>query len=281
MIRTRMAAPDAVGKGWIREAVLVSLSKNPSTLTSLARELDVAKSTVDYHIRGLLEKGLIEISETTVGRGGIVSKFYSLGRGAVVLLPTAAEEMEERRHLEEAFEAQTLSWAPGEDSPDGQEMRLLLYRLFLHLFKITRSQHQALLQEYGRRVGKIVAVHFTSRGRRATLQNAMAWMSKNSVASAELVDVPDSQSSVLMLGDCLGSAEHPGRACWFLEGLVEEIVRARLGSSYLVSRLENPGIPSCCLVVGRGRRQDSRFLREAILSSPMRNRNGGPTAGGR
>lgn len=276
-----MESPEAVGKGWIRDAILASLSKDPATLTRLASEVNVAKSTVGYHLGRLLRKGLIQISETRLARGGVVSKTYSLGKGAMVLLPTAEEENNELRHLEEVFQTWTLTWPTREDPTDGRELRLLLYRLFLHLFLVTRSQHRSILRAYGRKVGALAAGRVAGhRGREAMLE-LVRWAGRTNVAAAEVIDIPASRFAVLVLHDCLDSTEHPGRACWFLEGIVEGIVTARLGSSWVVSRIENPGIPDCCLAVGRGRQMDGRFMREAILSSPLRRNQRPPIPRGR
>src|SRR3989442_13231490 len=100
----------SVKKGWVRDGILRSLAREPSTLTALASALGVSKSTVNYHLANLLARGAIEIVDTRVGRGGGVSNQDSLKEGTLVLLPSAAEEEEEVTSAEEVFGVETVRW---------------------------------------------------------------------------------------------------------------------------------------------------------------------------
>src|SRR5712692_158702 len=115
IIRTHMStvadsSGASVKKGWVRDGILRNLARNPSTLTTLASTLGVSKSTVNYHLSSLLARGAIEIVDTKVGRGGVVSNEYALKEGSLVLLPSADEEEEELTSLEEVFDVETLLW---------------------------------------------------------------------------------------------------------------------------------------------------------------------------
>src|SRR2546422_3014139 len=88
----------SVKKGWVRDGILRSLAREPSTLTALASALGVSKSTVNYHLANLLATGAIEIVDTRVRRGGVVSNEYSLKEGSLVILPSADEE-EDRKSV--------------------------------------------------------------------------------------------------------------------------------------------------------------------------------------
>src|SRR2546425_3170194 len=95
IIRTHMkstvvySSGASVKKGWVRDGILRNLARNPSTLTALASRLGVSKSTVNYHLSSLLARGAIDIVDTKVGRGGVVSNEYALKEGSLVLLPSA------------------------------------------------------------------------------------------------------------------------------------------------------------------------------------------------
>src|SRR2546428_11764862 len=82
----------SVKKGWVRDGILRSLAKEPSTLTALASALGVSKSTVNYHLANLLARGAIEIVDTRGGRGGGVSNEDSLKEGSLLILPSPDEE---------------------------------------------------------------------------------------------------------------------------------------------------------------------------------------------
>src|SRR5437016_12710168 len=101
-----LSAP--VKKGWVRDGILRSLARNPSTLTALASALGVSKSTVNYHLANLLARGAIEIVDTRVGRGGVVSNEYSLKEGSLIILPSADEGEKELRSLEETVGVETI-----------------------------------------------------------------------------------------------------------------------------------------------------------------------------
>ena len=113
----------SVKKGWVRDGILRSLARNPSTLTALASALGVSKSTVNYHLANLLARGAIEIVDTRVGRGGVVSNEYSLKEGSLVILPSADEEEEELTSLEEVFGVETLLWETASELPGKREVR--------------------------------------------------------------------------------------------------------------------------------------------------------------
>src|SRR2546428_9369018 len=118
----------SVKKGWVRDGILRSLAREPSTLTALASALGVSKSTVNYHLANLLARGAIEIVDTRVGRGGGVSNEYSLKEGPLVILPSAAVEEGELTSLEEAFDDEELLWGPASGLTDGRKFQVPLYK---------------------------------------------------------------------------------------------------------------------------------------------------------
>src|SRR2546428_12869326 len=100
----------SVKKGWVRDGILRSLAREPSTLTALASALGVSKSTVNYHLANLLARGAIEIVDTRVGRGGGVRKEDFFKEGALVIFPSAHGEEEGVTRPEGGFGVGRLVW---------------------------------------------------------------------------------------------------------------------------------------------------------------------------
>src|SRR5438093_3694844 len=142
----------SVKKGWVTDGILRSLAREPSTLTALASALGVSKSTVNYHLANLLARGAIEIVDTRVGRGGVVSNEYSLKEGSLVILPSADEEEGRLRSLKGDSDVRRWRGGPRGDYPEEGSSRLFSTRLFWRFSKIRRSDNGLLLEamEYGR-----------------------------------------------------------------------------------------------------------------------------------
>src|SRR5437667_11944193 len=83
----------SVKKGWVRDGILRSLAREPSTLTARASALGVSTSTVNYHLANLLARGVIEIVDTRFVTGGVVSNEYSQTEGSRVIVPSSDEEV--------------------------------------------------------------------------------------------------------------------------------------------------------------------------------------------
>ena len=264
-------------KGWVRDGILRKLSRNPATLTVLASELGVSKSTVNYHLSSLLARGAIEITDTRVGRGGVVSNEYALKEGSLVLLPSPDEEQERLASIEEVFLLDTLTWGTADELPTGERFRMLLYKVFLHLFKVGRSEHRTLLESYGYRAGAMLAHVVGGKNAAETLRVFADEMEKRDIASAQNVEIRHTRTRALILEGCLGSSEHPSYACFFLEGLVRGLVHGKHGASLNVERLDVE-LPACCLVVGRPKHAKLDSLKEAISHQPLR--IGGVSSGG-
>src|SRR5712691_6689627 len=259
----------SVKKGWVREGILRNLARNPSTLTSLASALGVSKSTVNYHLSSLLSRGAIEIVDTKVGRGGVVSNEYALKQGSLVLLPSIDEERKELRSLEEVFDVETLTWATASDLPSGEKFEVLLYKLFLHLFRISKSEHRALLRGYGHRAGTLVSHSVSGGNPRESIRRLAREMARRGIASARLLELTGTRTVVLISGRCLSSSDHRSYGCYFLEGLVAGVLQTRYGAGQTVERLELD-LSACCLVVGRPKHTTLEWVKEAVLSQPVK-----------
>ena len=259
----------SVKKGWVRDGILRNLARNPSNLTALASALGVSKSTVNYHLANLLARGAIEIVDTRVGRGGVVSNEYSLKEGSLVILPSADEEEKELTSLEETFGVETLLWETASELPGGSSFEVLLYKLFLRLFKISKSEHRTILEGYGYRAGSMLSQFVRGRNVRETLRELTDEMGKKEIASAQVIEVKGTRTEVLVLEKCLGSSDHPGYACRFLEGFVRGIVQPKHGAGQTVERLD-VDLPACCLAVGRPKHASVEWLKEVIMQHPLK-----------
>ena len=269
-----------VGKGWVRDGVLSTLSKEPATLTEVARKLGVSKSTASYHLALLLQRGVIEEVDSGVARGGVASRRFALRGGSVVVFPTQAQEESELRKLREAFDLQLLALQGSASATNVVGLQVLLYKMYVHMFKITRSEHRRLMIEYGSRAGGALAKHVGGPPSGQAMPSIASFLRESGIGDVDLVGIPGSTVSVLVSSACIGSDYHAGNSCYFLEGFLGGLVAAKMGAQVKVGRLEVPGLSSCCLAVGRVKRLDLGWLSEALLSSPRysaiyRGRRGG------
>src|SRR3989442_3107840 len=259
----------SVKKGWVRDGILRNLARNPSNLTALASALGVSKSTVNYHMATLLARGDIEVVDTRVGRGGVVSYEYSLKEGSLVILPSADEEEEELTSLEEVFGVETLLWETASELPEGGSFEVLLYKLFLRLFKISKSEHRTLLEGYGYRAGSMLSHAVRGRNVKETLRELGDEMGKREIASAQVIEIRGTRTGVFVLEKCLGSSDHPSYGCYFLEGFIRGIVQPKHGAGQRVERLD-VDLPACCLAVGRPTHAGLERLKDAVTHHPLK-----------
>jgi DNA-binding transcriptional ArsR family regulator len=270
-----------VEKGWVREGILSSLSKGPATMTQISSQLEISKSTASYHLSRLLARRVIEIVDARPGRGRVVVKKYGLKEGSLVMFPTLRQEETELGRLRETFELQALGWRSGTDGVDLTRMESLLYKLFLHLFRITRSEHMGLMLEYGQRTGEILADTLPPNRLRRTLPAIAEYLSRSKIADADLIQIQGSPITVLHSNTCIGSSIHQGNPCYFLEGIVRGIIAYKLGSGVQVLRVAPPDLSGCYLAIGRVKNLDLSWVAEALLTSPYRRRRSADLRGTR
>lgn len=254
----------------MREGILNGLSKAPATMTQVSEQLGISKSTASYHLSKLLSRGVIEIVDARPGRGRVVVKKYGLKEGSLVMFPTLGQEEAELGRLRETFELQALGWRSRTDPVDLAAMQSSLYRLFLHLFRITRSEHGRLMLEYGRRAGEILSDTLPPVRLGKTPDSIAGYLSNSKMADASLIQIHGSPITVLQANTCIGSNIHPGNQCYFLEGIVKGIVTSRLGSGVQVSRVTHPDLSGCYLAIGRVKKLELSWVAEALLTSPYR-----------
>ncbi|HZW84880.1 MAG TPA: winged helix-turn-helix domain-containing protein [Nitrososphaerales archaeon] len=252
----------------MREEILRVLSKGPSTLTEIAMELGISKSTASYHLALLSEHGVVEPVATRVGRGGVSVVRYGLRSGSLVLFGGGSKEEEELRRLRETFDVETLGWNSSKSETNLVEVQTLLYKLFLRMFRTTRSEHRSIMLEYGERVGSLMSRRVQATSSRQALLGIASFLRESGIAEVDLVEIPSSTVSVLVSSVCIGSDLHVGNSCYFLEGIITGMVREKLGASAVVGRIDVPGLSGCCFATGRVKSLDSNWLAEALLSSP-------------
>src|SRR5438132_13722328 len=102
------------------------------------------------------------------------------------------------------------------------------------------------------------------RNARETLRELTNAMGKREIASGQVVEIRGTRTGVLVLEKCLGSSDHPGYACRFLEGFIRGIVQPKHGAGQTVERLD-VDLPACCLAVGRPRHVSLAWLKQAVL----------------
>ena len=254
-------------KGWVREGILSGLAAQPATVTELARRLGVSKSTASYHLSLLQGKGVVEVVDTDHANEKAQTKRFGLREGSFVTLLSRGDEEAELGRLRETFDLYALGWRRSASGMDGELFQVLLYRMFLHLFKISRSEHSRLLREYGALAGGTFASQVPGLPLKETLVALTAELARRGISDSDILELPGVPLSVLVSNTCIGSTFHPSNACYFLEGMIDGSIKARLGQSVKVERLVVQGFPSCMFAVGRVKRIDDEWLRDAVLRS--------------
>ena len=256
-------------KGWVREGILSALSIEPATVTELASRIGIAKSTASYHLSLLQSRGVVQVIDSEEGRGGVQMKRFALNEGSYVTLLSRKEEEVELGRLRETFDLHALSWESSDANLDLQEAQGLLYRMFLHLFRVSRSQHSTLMREYGRRTGATLARRFPERPLKEGLLGLTSLLADSGLSESDMVEVPNSGVSVIVSNTCIGSTFHPTNACYFLEGIVEGAIAANQGPNVRVGRITVSGVPSCLFAVGRVKRFEGDWLADAFLTTSV------------
>ncbi len=255
-------------KGWVREGILSGLSVEPSTLTEVSQKLGVSKSTASYHLSLLMDRGAIEIVDSKEGRGGVQVRRYGLKAGSSVTLLSRREEEAELGKLRETFDLEVLPWRASAKSVTLENVQGLLYKMFLHLFKLGRSEHRTLMREYGTRTGDIVAEGVSRMPFRDTLGWLAGFLGSSGISECNVLELPNSSIIVLASNTCIGATSHQTNSCYFLEGMIEGILRKKLGPSVKVGRVDVPGLASCLLAVGRAKRLELDWVADNIITSP-------------
>jgi DNA-binding transcriptional ArsR family regulator len=268
IVRTITQEHPRVDKGWVREGILSQLSAQPGTLTEIARTLGISKSTASYHLNLLLTRGIIESITSDAGKAGASSKRYALKEGVLVTFPSRRDEEAELGRLRETFDLYTLSWESIAGPIVLEQVQGLLYKMYLHMFRIARSEHRILMKDYGNRAGAKVAKRMPPLPFKQVLLGLTSYLTANRISDADFLELPNSTISVIVSNACIGSPFHQSNSCYFLEGMIEGVVKTKQGPGINVGRVVVPGISSCLIAVGRVKRLDLEWISEAILSSP-------------
>src|ERR1700730_4711196 len=143
---------EVIPKGWVRDAVLSSLSKGPKTVTEIAEELGVSKATISYHTKRLLRRDMIEIVDIKSIRGGVYSKTFVLTGDKTRLVMKRQERHEALTKVDEWFKKLLLSWHLEPKRTASDDVEIFLYHLF-RLLAESGSIDKNTFEEYGKRVG--------------------------------------------------------------------------------------------------------------------------------
>jgi DNA-binding transcriptional ArsR family regulator len=267
-----------IEKGWVRERILSALVVEPSTVTELSKTIGVAKSTASYHLSLLLLKGVVEL-ESKGNKGGAHMKLYRLREGSQVTVLTQRDEETELNRLKEVFELTTIPWRTSAELIGLEQVQSLLYKLFLHLFKISRTEHRVIMLEYGNRVGELLFRRLPGQSLRGALSSLTTKLASARLSDSTLLDTPVSPVLVVVSNSCIGSNFHPTNSCYFLEGIIERAVKGRFGPSMSVERMNFAGLSGCVIAVGRNKRIEPDLIEDSVMTS-VRTINSGKVRGG-
>ena len=96
-------------------AILRVLQERELSISEISRELNMAISTVSYHIDKMLRVGLVEVSGKKYGKRLQEVKLYRASNRPILLLPSPLEG-EKKHHLLNRFKVITLTLAFGMSS---------------------------------------------------------------------------------------------------------------------------------------------------------------------
>jgi DNA-binding transcriptional ArsR family regulator len=246
------------------------LSTQPSTLSEISRRAGIAKSTASYHLFRLVAKGAVVPLGPSEQGVGTQTKRYGLREGSVVTLLSSKDEEAELARLRETFDVFTLRIRSNREEPTGEQIQGLLYGMFLHLFRISKGDHRLLMKEYGSRFWAAIADTMPKGSLRETLLRFEALR----ISKIGLTDLSNFGATVVISSSCIGSSFHPSNACFFFEGMIEGASKERHGPNSKVARIDIPGISSCVIAIGKGRKIDIPAVAEAVVASPSSYRAG-------
>lgn len=255
-----------VQKGWVREAILNLLVKEPLTLSKIAEKLDISKSTVSYHIASLLKRGIIEIIDTKLGRGGTITKLYSLKNSSLIVLPSIRDEGEHLRRISEVFEIKKMEWENKPGGIKGIDVITFLYHLFMNLHYIVRQTHTSIVEEYGFKIGKVISKDLIGGTLKRTVLELHGFLKERGMVNSSLI-FPQQGGAILLCTNCFESRQHGGLVCDFVLGLIRGAIQAKKGTGFFVERIKIGAMPFCAIAIGRGSPRNISWMSNLILSN--------------
>ncbi len=237
-----------IEKGWVREKILSILLQGPTTLSDVSGTLGISKSTAAYHLKRLLNKGIIEISDIRNVRGGVYAKTLSLKSGRVVLSEPPLKKKGTTSTIRESYQRLKLGWSIKQDPA---EVIVFLYHLFVASDGVPRQERYAVFQDYGRLAGEeLLSPLVPSRGLGSEVEQILQRLGSMGLALCTR-EAGDSTKLVIQCSAFFGSTDPTSPVFRFLQGLIEGALSAKHEGRYEVKSLVSIASPPRLIVARR------------------------------
>jgi predicted hydrocarbon binding protein len=241
-----------ISKGWVRDAVLSSLSKGSRTASEIAEELGVSKARISYHTKVLLRRDMIEIADVKRVRGGVYSKTFVLKNGNTRLVRRREEQHEALTIVDEWFERLLMGWHLDLKRTPLDEVEIFLYHLF-HLLAESGSLDKRTFEEFGERVGsELVSPSLKFKTMKGGIKELSDYLNGREMAQINS-EIRKGEARLFCAG-CFENKEYGGLVCEFTKGILEGVIKAKRGGKHHIERVDpEDGGPGCEFTLRLGR----------------------------
>ncbi len=218
-------------KGWAREKILSVLMEKPATLSVIASEVGISKSTASYHMKELVNRAIAEIIDVRKVKGGVYSKTFALRRGVLVIGEPRPVGESADRMISEQYSALKMSWTA---NPQPGTIVVFLYHVLLSLHGASRQEIEHCFIRYGELFGReVVAPSLKSRGLARELREILEWLDRTGSALCS-IEPGEKGTSVLSCSTFFRTTDPKAPVFKFLQGLVEGVLASKHGERYIV-----------------------------------------------
>ncbi|MFQ5761403.1 MAG: V4R domain-containing protein [Candidatus Bathyarchaeia archaeon] len=213
-------------KGDVRPGIVALLSKQPHSVTELAKLLRVSKATISYHVGILKKRNIAQLSSQEPERRGFVRKLYTA-------TDTPSSPIEEKC---DAFVTSTLEklLKDLERSPPeevGKRIQGTILSLFHVLQYVNKEKHARIVRAFGNRLARHYVTHkiHANTFMKAVSQLKMFY-EKHDMGTVVVTELTRIRSR-LRVYDCIECPNIPligAVQCSFDEGLMEGVLESKL-----------------------------------------------------
>jgi len=224
--------------------------RKPASLSEIAAEVGVSKSTASYHMKELVERGIAEITDVKSVKGGVYTKTFALRPGTVVVSEPHAVAGGVGRSLVEHYESLKMNWTT---DPRSENITIFLYQVLLSLSGVAREGVESALLHYGRLFGEeVLSPSVKSRGLARELREMVGWLERTSSATCSVAN-GDGGTKVITCPSFFRASEFDSPVFKFLQGIIEGFLALRHGKRYLLeARSTRAGPPEIMIRRRRG-----------------------------
>ncbi len=218
-------------KGWARESILRVLLKKEASLSQIASEVGISKSTASYHMKALVKRGIAELVDVRNVKGGVYLKTFALRRGKVVISEPQIEARGADRMITAQYERLKLSFHQNQRSED---IIIFLYDMFLLLSGAPWQVMAESFLQYGMLFGKeILGPSLHSRGLQQDLQETLELLSRLGIAFCT-VETRQRSEHVISCSTFFRTSDPSSPVFKFFQGTIKGALDSKHGERFQV-----------------------------------------------